>query len=504
MAKQKHLACAFLVLAAVWIFSGSVFADGGMIPPDYGLYDDIIVPEQKAVLYWDGYNEELILSTKVSLDKVTDFAWVVPIQSSTKPEVDEADEEIFFEVAKLFRIERAERNMQYLPTLGGMTAEAPQVQVIETKEIDIYDITILKATDGSALLNWLNQNGYSFPEDKQKVLDYYIRLEANYNKPFYFVANKVNLQNKYPGIAISDYDRECVEAFYLDERVVFEPYIAENIEAFVESEMTYYDECDFSSPNSVKALAALSLGISTPLKYTFTPLEPTYPMHMTSINEGYTEAKLFLIGQNCFEDKEGYFSFQAAVQNPGFAQSHGFEKGNCITEASFYGSTSKLRHDSFFSENPFKPVYDPNYVSPQDRANEAFLLIIGIVIFAILFAFLVAPLALFFFGVGVAVCWLEGQLKRSVPKLINTILFKAIAVLPILAMGLFLGLAFFEIYFWVPFLFTIFFAGFTVAGYICFKKKSLKLGIISFVGLLLALLIIFSILLALSIPPIVY
>ena len=123
-----------------------------------------------------------------------------------------------------------------VPALGGMSSEAPKVEVIESKKLDIYDITILKATDGSALLDWLNQNGYSFPEGKQNVLDYYIGLEANYNKPFYFIANKVNLQNKYPGIVITDYDRECVEAFYLDERLMFEPYIAMDLKEFIERE----------------------------------------------------------------------------------------------------------------------------------------------------------------------------------------------------------------------------------------------------------------------------
>ncbi len=494
---KTHLICAVMVLLICLVSLSCAFADGCIMPPDYGLYGDIFVPEQKAVLYWDGSQEQLIISTKVSMDQVMDFAWVVPIQSSSKPEVDKASEEIFFEIAELFRIEPENDMQMAFPALGRMSSEAPKVEVIESKKLDIYDITILKATDGSALFDWLNQNGYSFPEGKQNVLDYYIGLEVNYNKPFYFIANKVNLQNKYPGIVITDYDRGCVEAFYLNERLMFEPYIARELEEFFESEMSYYEECDAANLQSVTVLATLSLGISTPLKYSFTPLEPTYPMHMTSVNEGHTDVKLFLIGENCFDDKEGYFSFQYAVQDPSFAQSKGFEKGNCITSSVFNGNTSKLLTDSFFSEKPFKPEYAPVHVSPDRWLNELFEILFSIAIFSIIFAFIVFPLSIFFFGVGAAAFWAEKKFK-------NNIIFKAIAVIPVLTIGFFLWIAFFEIYFWVPFLFTIFFAGFSAAGYICFKKKDFKLGAIYFIGLFIALLIIFSILFTLSIPQIIY
>ncbi|GAI83630.1 unnamed protein product, partial [marine sediment metagenome] len=120
----------------------------------------------------------------------------------------------------------------------------------------------------------------------------------------------------------------------------------------------------------------------------------------------------------------------------------------------------------------------------------AIVLMLETILFAFLFFILVGPLSLFFFGVGIAACWLEKKLKKSVPKAINAVVFKAIAALLLLAMGFFLNLAFFEIYFWVPFLFTAFFAGFAAAGYACFKKKDIKLAAICFIGLFLALLAI--------------
>ncbi|MBN1941322.1 MAG: DUF2330 domain-containing protein [Candidatus Diapherotrites archaeon] len=350
---KKNICIAIFML----VFSATVFADGCIIP-DYDYYGDILAPEQKAVIYWDGTKEQLILSTKISLDDVSNFAWVVPIQSNTKPEVEEADEEIFFELAELFSRDKETGYDRLLPPLGGMESGHQGVEVIETKKIDVYDIAILAATDSTALLNWLNENNFSFPEEKKNVLEYYVTLANNY-KPYYFVANKVNLSNKYPDLAVSEQDRECAKSLVLsvNEEVIYDPYIVRDLEGFIQY-LIYdleYEECENTDFDAVFVLTQLGVGISTPLKYTFTPDEPTYPMHMTSVNPGSTQATVFLIGEKCFDDKEKYLSFDAALENQGFAQGHGFEKGKCITQTSFNGETAKLLHDSFFKETDYAP-----------------------------------------------------------------------------------------------------------------------------------------------------
>ena len=161
---QKNFMLAFFFL----IGFPFVFANGGIMPR-YDYSGEIFLPEQRAVIYWDGSQEQMILSTKISVDDISDFAWVVPVQSDSKPLVEEADEEIFFELVRLFTKQLESKGFGTLGVFGSASAG---VEVIETKKVDIYDITILKATDSNALLDWLNDNGYTFPPEKINVLEY--------------------------------------------------------------------------------------------------------------------------------------------------------------------------------------------------------------------------------------------------------------------------------------------------------------------------------------------
>ncbi|NIO37089.1 DUF2330 domain-containing protein, partial [Candidatus Bathyarchaeota archaeon] len=54
------------------------------------------------------------------------------------------------------------------------------------KKVDIYDVAILKATNATALVGWLNENGYTVPESAVPVLQEYCDKED-----FYFIANKI-------------------------------------------------------------------------------------------------------------------------------------------------------------------------------------------------------------------------------------------------------------------------------------------------------------------------
>jgi len=152
------------ILMAALLFSGIAFADGGIMPATP--YEIVFAPDQKAVIFWDGSTETMILSTKITSENFTDFAWVVPIQSSSKPEVKQADNKIFFELADLFYEGRLEYGVQAIPGLSGAVNEKG-VKIVQTQKVDIYDLTILKATDADSLLGWLNDNNFYFPEDKE-------------------------------------------------------------------------------------------------------------------------------------------------------------------------------------------------------------------------------------------------------------------------------------------------------------------------------------------------
>jgi len=90
------------VIDAENLLAGVAFADGMVVrPPNYN--KEVFIPEQKAVIFWDGSTEKLILESKISVEDIANVAWVVPIQSSTKPIVETADEQIFYRLADLFR-----------------------------------------------------------------------------------------------------------------------------------------------------------------------------------------------------------------------------------------------------------------------------------------------------------------------------------------------------------------------------------------------------------------
>ncbi|HIH20411.1 TPA: hypothetical protein HA244_04040 [Candidatus Micrarchaeota archaeon] len=72
-------------------------ADGGIIP--VSPYAQVLAPEQKAAIFWDGTTERMILSTKITSNDSAGMAWVVPIQSSSQPKVKPADTTIFFKLA---------------------------------------------------------------------------------------------------------------------------------------------------------------------------------------------------------------------------------------------------------------------------------------------------------------------------------------------------------------------------------------------------------------------
>jgi hypothetical protein len=192
---KKYL---FVVLIIVICLSHSVFSDGMYLSSHDSHMTE---PDQKAVISWNGEKETMILVSTVQSDKISNFAWVVPIQSSIKPEITEGDISIFTKIIRFFS------NKKDKPSFG---VEKLGIEVIETKEIDIYDISILKADNASLLIQWLNENGYMIPENIEPVLDYYVE------KPdFYFVANKIDLTNKYDDAQniINRYENKYAEGF---------------------------------------------------------------------------------------------------------------------------------------------------------------------------------------------------------------------------------------------------------------------------------------------------
>ncbi len=361
-AKMLLIGTVFLLFAVPY-----VKADGAVIPsvvPE----KEINLPSQKAVILWDGNNETLILQTIIKGKNMNSLAWIIPVQSKTKPEVNEANVSIFKILPYIFgKIEYPGKGSEILyfiyslPILGffiilmivsiikskdksilkvlctlsvsiffllgfllclltpltggifslllglsffilgiigiisirreeglfaysliselillfvalivlsiffypplivghlgpGKTNITP-IEIIETKKVGLYDVVILKATNATYMVNWLNQNGFHISYDAIPILQEYCDLPN-----FYFVVNKISLSD------LPEVMRERVQ------------------EEFEE-------------------------GTATPLEIKFSPEKPYYPLKISSINGGNTEIDIFFFSlEDFYKDESGIFS----------------------------------------------------------------------------------------------------------------------------------------------------------------------------------------------------
>lgn len=342
-----------LLFMAAILAPNLAFADGGMFP-GFNYREKVYLPSQKAVIAWDGGEETLILSTKVGVENLANLAWIIPVPSKTKPEIEEGDIEIFYDLADLFTLARK------APGFGaGVGLKAPQeVTVVEFKKVDIYDITTLKATDAQALVDWLNENGYVVSESAVPVLQEYCDQED-----FYFIANKINLANKYKNLTITDNDRICAKAVIGHTPRTFgrtsQPDISWALGAF--------KECQDAHPEAVQVLVELKQGVATPIKIQFQPKTPFYPLKISSLNDGSTKIDVYLFSETPIEDKSGVLAASQMTENTSlFKNNYGLGQ-KYITYLTYSGDLKDLNSDSWFEPTKYNSSLDPNYISLKER-----------------------------------------------------------------------------------------------------------------------------------------
>lgn len=184
---MKKLILATLLTGLLLMPSVTALADGGFFI-DIG--QDIYQPSQKAVIFFADGREDLILSVRYE-GNADEFAWVIPVPA--RPNVEVADPELFWELADLTRVLVVAGSKGLLPGMG--SPEGPGVDVLEEKVVGPYDVAILSAGDPAALVDWLNSNGYSFPEASEEIVEEYIR------NGWYFVASKISTGEEASGLA---------------------------------------------------------------------------------------------------------------------------------------------------------------------------------------------------------------------------------------------------------------------------------------------------------------
>ena len=205
----------FIGIIAVFLISinlACVFADGGYFPkPGYWVRPG----QQKAIVFHEGNVETLIITSNFQ-GNAKDLAWIIP--TPTRPEVTKANEKVFTNVAKL-----AQQRYSYgygleAMSMGMKATEDLGVVVIESKQVDYYDVNVLLATSSADLVEWFNENNYTYPEEYAYVLNYYIQ------KGWYFTAVKISPEAQGATEVMQDLKEghaTPVKMVFLSEKIVF-------------------------------------------------------------------------------------------------------------------------------------------------------------------------------------------------------------------------------------------------------------------------------------------
>lgn len=216
----------------IWGAVAGARGDGFVVPGAGVAYAKMKIPDQRALIQFADGNETLVIDTAFKGDG-TNFAWVVPLPS--KPEVEPTTEGLFTTLQFLFQpvvyheiplvpflilfigiflvftVRQVRRSVGVVKALaegillmfgivflaglllgaGGPAETAPLpdkgVCVVERKQAGIYDTAVLRSADGSALLEWLNRNGFATPTNHLAVIQSYAR------QGWYFVASRVRV-----------------------------------------------------------------------------------------------------------------------------------------------------------------------------------------------------------------------------------------------------------------------------------------------------------------------
>lgn len=173
-----------IVLGILIVSLGGVFADG-MYAPRLGYW--VEPGQQRAVIFYEEGVETMLVTTDFKGD-ASEFAWIIPTPS--KPMVTKASEKVFTNVAKLAQPQYDNGGWGYRVLEDAMyTSEAEKangVIVVDSQQIEYYDVITLVASDSKELAEWFEKNNYSYPKEYSYVLDSYIK------NGWYFTAVKIS------------------------------------------------------------------------------------------------------------------------------------------------------------------------------------------------------------------------------------------------------------------------------------------------------------------------
>jgi hypothetical protein len=198
-----------LVLTGVFclLSSSTAYADGGYVWKETFLGQAKSGGQQAVVLFFDD-RETLVLQTEYD-GELADFSWLIPTPSPiTADDVHEADANVYYWLDDLTAPSFYSVSVSHNRTFwggcscsgggagGGASSESgatdqDHVEVLETILTETYAVNLLSALDTQGLVDWLDQNGYTYPAGAETVFGDYIR------RGWFFLA--VRIRPSHPG-----------------------------------------------------------------------------------------------------------------------------------------------------------------------------------------------------------------------------------------------------------------------------------------------------------------
>jgi len=139
------------------------------------------------VVYSEKDKKEILVLEPAFHGSAQEFGMVLPVPN--KPTLEEADEEIF-QFLERYTNPRVVGIGGMLLSAEGDESTSSGVTIIETKDVGDFSTVTLTANDSSSLIDWLNDNGYTYTETDRENFEYYVEKGG-----YYFVAMKVNMEN---------------------------------------------------------------------------------------------------------------------------------------------------------------------------------------------------------------------------------------------------------------------------------------------------------------------
>jgi len=428
---EKMAATAGLMMLLTTIVTPMVAADGMFVSDEYShLYE----PYQKAVIYWSGTTETLILSSAVRSDNLSNIAWIVPIISTTMPNVTAGNITVFQDLVDYFK---EYDYWHYKEWYNEVTVDlAGRVTILESKEIDIYDVVIIKATNASDLINWLIENNFNVSKEAYGIIEKYVKMNN-----CYFVVNKIDLKNKYREVLeliengsitldltnylnvfsspqnfeqfkkIQAMQIICNKDFFVSwgldyyypefllnlgitagDYFELEKKFSINDQEFIASitpnNLSYKNVDELITDSNIRAKydavyellsnkldiiydyyqmrQALKQGMATPLKFVFTPLEPYYPLTISSSTPGYGVIEVYVVAEHPAIDKNKLLGVEECKEvdielREKLSKYFPVEKADYVTRLSSHGKLSDLTNDAVFTlyplSKPERPIF---------------------------------------------------------------------------------------------------------------------------------------------------